>query len=415
MSKGFYTLIAAQFISALADNALLLIAIAILVEWGEASWWIPLLKAMFTLSYVFLAPWMGLMSDRWPKHRVMLIANLIKLGGCIGMILGLNVIVCFSVVGLGAALYSPAKYGWITEVEPPDRLVRANGWIEVSTVSAAIFGITLGGLLISDSFTHLQWVALFKETLQSSHSFLIQLAMIATLYITTLALNFYIPPSLKKYAHLSLELKKALQQFFMDQLRLWNDFEASISLSVTTLFWGIGAVMQLLILSWAQQILGLGMDQGAYLQGCTALGVVVGAWMAAQCISLERASSLLWLGVLLGAVLPLLNYISSIEIAVATTIFVGAICGFFIVPMNALLQHRGVTLLSAGKSIAIQNFNENASVLTMMGIYSLLLYLQLSIDQMIVILGVSIGLCMLLILLRHRLATNSKIFKTKVL
>lgn len=331
------------------------------------------------------------------------------------MILGLNVIVCFSVVGLGAALYSPAKYGWITEVEPPDRLVRANGWIEVSTVSAAIFGITLGGLLISDSFTHLQWVVLFKETLQSSHSFLIQLAMIATLYITTLALNFYIPPSLKKYAHLSLELKKALQQFFMDQLRLWNDFEASISLSVTTLFWGIGAVMQLLILSWAQQILGLGMDQGAYLQGCTALGVVVGAWMAAQCISLERASSLLWLGVLLGAVLPLLNYISSIKIAVATTIFVGAICGYFIVPMNALLQHRGVTLLSAGKSIAIQNFNENASVLTMMGIYSLLLYLQLSIDQMIVILGVSIGLCMLLILLRHRLATNSKIFKTKVL
>jgi len=170
-----------------------------------------------------------------------------------------------------------------------------------------------------------------------------------------------------------------------------------------------------LILSWAQQILGLGMDQGAYLQGCTALGVVVGAWMAAQWISLERASSLLWLGVLLGAVLPLLNYISSIEIAVATTIFIGAICGFFIVPMNALLQHRGVTLLSAGKSIAIQNFNENASVLTMMGIYSLLLYLQLSIDQMIVILGVSIGLCMLLILLRHRLATNSKIFKTKVL
>ena len=386
-ARGFHTLIAAQFFSALADNALLLLAMALLKEQGQEPFWIPLLKLMFTLSYVLLGPWVGVWADAWPKHKVMMWANGIKIIACMAMLLGIHPLLAFSLAGLGAAIYAPAKYGLITEMEPAERLVKANGWIEVSTVCAALFGVMLGGYLVSvhwlshsTKFTPLDWGLMNSQYLSS-------LMLLLALYGLAALLNTFIPDSGITYRQHAWHWSAIWDNFKSDQRTLWQDPLGSISLSVTTLFWGVGATMQLLVLAWAQTNLHLRLEQAAYLQGATAMGVIAGAAVAAQTVQLAHWSKVLHVGMLLGFLLPLMAVVDDIPWAVFLSIALGATGGYFVVPMNAVLQHRGVQLLSAGRSISVQNTNENASILVMMGIYSSLVYTSFSVNTLACLFG----------------------------
>ena len=367
---------------------------AVLMAQGHAAFWIPLLKWMFTLSYVVLGPWVGAWADTWPKQRVMMWANAIKTLACAMLIMGLNPLLSFALAGLGAAIYAPAKYGLITEMEPPERLVAANGWIEVSTVCAALFGVMLGGLLVSDhwllSVAH-QWI---QQALPLTTPYAGSLGLLLMLYLASAALNTRIPDSGVRYSPSSWHVKAVWLRFQSDHLTLWRDPMGSISLSVTTLFWGVGATLQLLVLAWAQDALGLSLTQAAYLQGATALGVIAGAALAARTVALSKAPKVIGMGILLGLMLPLMSVVTDSRIAMVLVFTMGAVGGFFVVPMNAMLQHRGVQLLSAGRSISVQNVNENANILLMMGVYSALLYADLNVETLTWLLGglVTVGM-----------------------
>jgi len=397
MSPGFYRLMGAQGLAGLADNALLLVVIAMLIEQSKAAHWIPLLKLGFNLSYVVLGPWVGRLADAWHKPRVMQWANGLKLMAVLSILLGLDVMLAYVWVGLGAAIYSPAKYGWITEVEPPHRLVQANAWIEVSTVSAAVFGVALGGLLISDAWTSSPLALAINAMAWWDSRLGVSVMLIFGLYVAVALMQRGIPHSGVPCLTRGWQLGQVWRDFWVDQKILWTDRLGQVSLAVTTLFWGVGATMQLLVLLWCQQVLGLGLDQGAYLQACTAVGVVVGAWLAGRWVPLHLATRVLGLGVVLGLLLPTMNLVHSWPFALGVMLLVGVISGLFVVPMNALLQHRGVNLLSAGRSIAVQNVNENASIVTMMGVYSGLLYLQCPFETITWILGGFIATCMALV------------------
>jgi MFS family permease len=407
MGANFYRLIAAQFISGLADNALLLIAIALHIEQGGAGWWIPLIKFSFTTFYVITAPVVGVLADRWPKPRVMVIANAIKALGCLGMLLGLPVIPAMMLVGLGAALYSPAKYGFVTEMAPARLLVKANGWIEISTVGAAVLGIMLGGYLISDYFTVGAVSQGLRGLLQADSQLSGSLGFTVLCYVAAIGLNFWIRGHDITYPHVPFHPWVLLKQTFVHQKRMWSDTEAGMSLGVTTLFWGVSATMQLLVLQWSQSHLGMSLDRAAYLQGAVAVGVVLGAYLAARFVSLGGAWKVLPLGLLLGIAMPSMNWIHHPGVAVGMMVAVGACGGFFVVPMNALLQHRGCQLLTAGQSIAIQNLNENLSVMVMMLVYSALMAMNLSFFAISSVLGVWISAGMVLIAWRFYARTKS--------
>ena len=401
MAPGFYFLLAAQFVSALADNALLLVAMSLLIEQQQQAFWVPLLKLMFTLSYVVLGPWVGAWADTWPKHKVMMGANGIKCLACLAMLLGLNPIVAFGFAGLGAAIYAPAKYGLITEMEPAHRLVRANGWIEVSTVCAALFGMVLGGFLVGPTWLNSALCVWLGAGLPSFGPLAVSLASLLAFYALAAALNRLIPDSGVRYAPSPWHVSAVFARFLEDQRALWRDPLGSISLAVTTLFWGVGATLQLLVLAWAQQALHLSLEHAAYLQAATAIGVIAGAALAARMVALEHTPKVLGVGILLGLLLPLMSLVHAWQVAAVLTFVLGLVGGFFVVPMNALLQHRGATLLSAGRSISVQNTNENASVLAMMGLYSALLYAQVDVDQLVWMLGALVALGMGLVQWRY--------------
>ena len=377
----------AQFISALADNALLLVAMALLVEQGQAAFWVPLLKLMFTLSYVVLGPWVGVCADTWPKQKVMMVANGVKALACMAMLWGVNPLLAFAIVGVGAAVYAPAKYGLVTELAQPEQLVTANAWIEISTVSAVLLGVVLGGALVSPAWLQLTWVQAWSLFQGLESVYAASLATLLVCYGLAAVLNLFIQGSGRVYAPMPWQLTVLLSGFWQDLKSLWRDPLGSISLSVTTLFWGVGACLQLIVLSWAQESLLLSLSQAAYLQAATAVGVMAGAALAARWVALHQATRVLGLGLAMGALLPIMLWVTQWQTAVLLTAVLGMVGGFFVVPMNALLQHRGVVLLSAGRSIAIQNVNENASILAMMAAYSGLLYFHAKVEELILALA----------------------------
>ncbi len=394
-ARGLTRLMAAQFTSGLADNALLLVAIAQVTATGGPAWWLPLLKLLFTLSYVVLAPVAGPLADRWPKARVMGLANAVKALSCAAMALGAPVLACFCVAGAGAAVYSPAKYGLVTELVPARRLVAANGWIEVTTVLSILLGTLLGGVLCSDT--------LAAHT--AGHSVLspfdLAFGVLLGLYGLAALLNIGLPHSGVPLRPLP-PLSQQFTAFARDNTRLWQDPLGQISLATTTLFWGIGATLQLLVLRWAELQLGLDLSEAAYLQGLSAVGVVVGAALAGRWVALEQAPRVLGLGVLLGLTVWQLNTVTDWASAAGVLCAAGVLGGLFVVPMNALLQHRGCVLLSAGRSVAVQNFNENASVLLMVGAYTLALREDMALDRLVTLAGALTAAAMCLIALRHR-------------
>jgi len=412
---------AAQFFSSLADNALLIAAIALLAQLHAPAWMTPLLKLFFVLSYVLLAAFVGAFADSRPKGNVMFITNTIKFIGCVVMLLGSHPLLSYAIVGLGAAAYSPAKYGILTELLPPEKLVAANGWIEGLTVSSIILGTVLGGVLISSTVSQ-GLLALDMPSFDTGIDTPAESAIliIMMIYVVAALINLKIPDTGARYVSQKTNPIELVKDFAICFKTLWNDRLGQISLAVTTLFWGAGATLQFIVIKWAQVALHMNLSQGAILQAISAVGVAGGAVYAAWRIPLRKSLNVLPYGIAMGLVvcvmavynsdmLPDTSILSIGKLQVSLNllpayfllILVGWLAGYFVVPMNALLQHRGHVLMSAGHSIAVQNFNENISVLVMLLIYSLLIWLDLPVQFVIIGFGVIVSIIMWLVIQRH--------------
>jgi len=398
MSSGFYIIMAAQFFSSLADNALLVAAIALLMQADAPSWLTPYLKFFFVISYVVLAPYVGAFADRFPKGHVMLLANTIKITGCLAMLWGLDPLAAYAIVGLGAATYSPAKYGILTEYLPHSKLVLANGWIEGLTVASIILGTVLGGVLIH---TRVAGVLLsldmpFIETPIDTPAEA-AIAIIVFIYAIAALFNLRVPRTGVALKPLPAHPIDTLRDFTRCIGHLWRDRLGQISLAVTTLFWGAGATLQFIVIEWARAALGYDLSKAAMLQGVTAIGIAIGAVLASLWVALDRSVRVIPLGIAMGLIVIVMNFVGQLWLAVILLVLIGALAGFFVVPMNALLQHRGHHLVGAGRSIAVQNFNENTSILIMIALYSLLLSVGHNIHVVILFFGLFMSGAMALV------------------
>ena len=413
MKRGFYTVMAAQFFSSLADNALLIASIALLITLKGPAWMTPLLKFFFTVSYVVLAAFVGAFADALPKGRVMFFTNSIKIFGCSllfftqeitpqGMPEHLTVLLAYAVVGLGAAAYSPAKYGILTEMLPPQQLVVANGWIEGLTVASIILGTMMGGMLISPKISAMLLsfdFPMIDTGIDTPHEAAI--LIIGVFYLLAAAFNLRIPDTGARYPKQQTNPLVLIRDFGHCFVLLWRDKLGQISLAVTTLFWGAGATLQFIVLKWAENHLHLPLDRGAILQGIVAVGIAIGAVLAGRFVPLRRSLSVLPLGIAMGALVIVLIFVTWMPLVYLMLVLIGAIAGFFVVPMNALLQHRGHVLLSAGHSIAVQNFNENLNILVMLALYALMIKYNFHINTIIILFGLSVSMTMWLIMRRH--------------
>ena len=377
MPKGFAFLILAQFFSGLADNAFLLVGIFFLQEQGHPAWWAPLLKMAFTLSYVVLASVVGPVADAFQKRHVMMAMNLLKLLSVVLLWTGVSPLVAFALTGFAASVYAPAKYGLLTGTVPSSGLVKANAFLEVSVVLSVLWGVVLGGWLMnagswgSDEARSVLGWAINDWLVETQIGF--GLGVVCLLYVFSAVLNFGMY-ALRSPAQLVWSLADMRwSAFWVNHLNLWRDPLGGVSLRVTTLSWGVGAVLQFLVLVWAQTQAGLTLQAGAYLQGLVALGVIGGASMAALTCRIFRARRQIVWAVLLACLMPALALTQSVWLAVPMLLTAGWAGGMLLVPMNALLQHRGLKIMPSGRSIAVQGFNENLSVLVMLGLYSLML------------------------------------------
>ncbi len=402
MSLGFYIIMAAQFFSALADNALLIVAIAILRDMQAPAEYEPLLKTFFTVSYVALAAFVGAFADSMPKWRVMFISNGIKIFGCSLMFFDVHPLVAYAVVGLGAAAYSPAKYGILTEYLPHRLLVIANGWIEGLTVGAIILGVVLGGALITPSVAQ-SLLGFDLPVIDTGIDSVAEMSLliIGMLYLVAALFNLYVPDTGVDHKPLKKNPVYLVHEFTHCVKLLWRDKLGQISLAVTTLFWGAGATLQFIVLEWARTALHMDLAKASMLQGVVAVGVAVGAVLAAKMITLRKSVRVIPLGIAMGIVVMVMIAVRDMWVAMPLLVLVGVLSGFFVVPMNALLQHRGHILMGAGHSIAVQNFNENLSILVMTTVYSLLIKANLHIYWIIVLFGLFVAGTMHFVKKRH--------------
>ncbi|MDP2804498.1 MAG: lysophospholipid transporter LplT [Gallionellaceae bacterium] len=385
MNRGFYTILAAQFFSAFADNALLFAAIALLTLTNAPSWHIPVLQQSFIISFIILAPFVGAFADSLPKGRVMLISNSLKMLGCIAMLLGVNPLLAYGFVGFGAAAYSPAKYGILTEYLPPEKLVLANSWMEGLTVLAIILGAVVGGILISPTVatSMLQWWNV--PGIDTAPK--LAISIILLLYSVAAIFNLYIPRLPIDHKPLSRDPIFLLKEFAHCFKLLWKDPLGQVSLAVTTLFWGAGASLRLILLAWAAVAFHYDISSAAKLTAWFALGIAIGSILAARFVKLNHAVNVLPVGIGMGVLVMCMPLITNPTHAIILLILMGAMGGFFVVPMNALLQHRGHLLMGAGSSIAVQNFNENISIFIMLALYAAMEKLGFSIYVITVVFG----------------------------
>src|ERR1700712_904917 len=372
MKKGFYTIMAAQFFSSLADNALLVAAIEMLKTTNAPSWNIPALGPMFALFYVILAPFLGAFADAVPKGKVMFFANGIKVIGCVMMLFGGHPLLAYAVVGLGAAAYSPAKYGILTELLPNSQLVKANGWIEGLTIMSIILGIALGGQLIGPVVSR-QLLAIDLPMIDTGIRTAPEsaIALIVFLYAIAAIFNLRIPRTEAPLQPLAHGVRGLMRDFSSCNARLWTDKLGQISLATTTMFWGSTANLRIIIFAWATAALGYTTQQATSLMAVVVVGTAAGAILASAKMRLDHAPATIPLGIGLGLLVIGLNVITNVWVAAPFLVLLGALGGFMVVPMNALLQHRGANLMGAGRSIAVQNFNEQACILGLGAFYSL--------------------------------------------
>ncbi len=403
MTRGFYIIMAAQFFSALADNALLIAAISLLIDVLHRSDFSPLLKFYFTISYVALAPFVGAFADSMPKGRVMFISNTIKIVGCLLLLVNVHPLLAYGIVGLGAAAYSPAKYGILTELLPAKQLVLANAWIEGLTVGAIILGTAVGGILINphvSSLLALIDIPGIETGIDTPPEMAI--ASIGFFYVIAAGFNLFVPNTGVDHKPVHRNPVYLVRDFSHCMKLLWADKLGQISLAVTTLFWAAGATLQFLVLDWAKTTLHLSLDKASMLQGVVAFGVAAGAILAARLVPIQKSIRVLPVGALMGLFVIAMISVNSMPIALILMTLIGAAAGFFVVPMNALLQHRGHILVGAGHSIAVQNFNENAGILAMVGTYYLLLRADVSVNGAVVIFGLFVTATMLMVMNWHR-------------
>lgn len=379
MKRGFYTIMSAQFFSSLADNALFVAAVQLLRVDGAPEWQQAALIPMFALFYVLLAPFVGAFADSQPKGRVMFVSNAIKVLGCLLMLFGGHPLMAYAVVGLGAAAYSPAKYGILTELLPASQLVKANGWIEGLTIASIILGVLLGGQLIGPAVA--PWLLSFDiPRVNTGIDTAPEAAIVVLVAVYALAawFNTRIPDTGVTMRPMPRNPLSLLPDFHQCNQRLWRDKLGQISLATTTLFWGVSGNLRYIVLAWASAALGYTVTQASTLVGVVAIGTAVGAVLASLRMKLEHAPRVMPLGIAMGLLVLLLNVIDNVWVAVPFLILLGGLGGFLVVPMNALLQHRGHNLMGAGRSIAVQNFNEQACILLLGGLYALSTGLGLS-------------------------------------
>ena len=392
MKKGFYTIMAAQFFSSMADNALLVAAIELLKSDNAPAWQIPALAPMFALFYVLLAPFVGAFADAVPKGRVMFFSNSIKVVGCLMMLFGSHPLLAYAVVGLGAAAYSPAKYGILTELLPPSQLVKANGWVEGLTIASIILGILVGGQLIGPNLSPLllgfdfPWVITSVDSPPEA-----AIASMILLYAIAAVFNLYIPRTEAPLQALNGSPVALVRDFAQCNARLWADKLGQISLATTTLLWGVFGNLRVIVFAWAAAALGYGTTQASNLAGVVIIGSVFGALLASVVMKLDRAVRVIPLGIIVGILMIGLDLVTTLWVAVPFLIVLGALCGFLIVPMNALLQHRGHNLMGAGRSIAVQTFNEQACILGLGAFYTGMTKLGLSAFTAIAVFGLVVA------------------------
>lgn len=392
MKRGFFTIMSAQFFSSLADNALFVAAVQLLRTSHAPEWQQAALVPMFALFYVILAPFVGAFADSMPKGRVMLISNFIKVGGCLMMLFGSHPLMSYALVGLGAAAYSPAKYGILTELLPTSQLVKANGWIEGLTISSIILGVLLGGQLVGPALAPLllsfdfPLITTGVDTPSGA-----AISVLIFLYFLAAWFNTHIPLTGVEMRPMPKRISSLLPDFWTCNARLWHDKLGQISLAATTLIWGVAGNLRFIVLAWAAAALGYSVTQASALQGVVAIGMAVGAVVASMRMRLEDGPRVITLGIGMGLLIILLIFITNVWVAAPFLILLGALGGFLVVPMNALLQHRGHNLMGAGRSIAVQNFNEQACILALGAAYSLSTGLGLPTFAAITVFGVVIA------------------------
>jgi MFS family permease len=371
MKKGFSTIMSAQFFSSLADNALFVAAVELIRTSGGAEWQRAALVPMFALFYVVLAPFVGALADALPKGKVMFIANTIKVVGCLMMLFGSHPLLSYAIVGLGAAAYSPAKYGILTELLPPSQLVKANGWIEGLTIGSIILGVLLGGQLVGPRIAarllgfDFPFIDTGIDTPPEA-----AIAAIVFLYVIAAIFNLYVPRTQAPLQQMDRNLVNIVRDFSHCNARLWGDKLGQISLATTTLFWGAGGNLRYIVLAWAAAALHYDTTKASALVGVITIGTAAGAVLASAVMKLEHATKVIPLGIAMGLLLIVMNVITNVWVAAPFFILLGALGGFLVVPMNALLQHRGHNLMGAGRSIAVQNFNEQACILGLGAFYT---------------------------------------------
>ena len=398
MKRGFYTIMSAQFFSSLADNALFVAAVELLRNTGQAEWQRAALVPMFALFYVILAPFVGAFADAVPKGKVMFVSNAIKIVGCMMMLFGTHPLLAYAVVGLGAAAYSPAKYGILTELLPPSQLVKANGWIEGLTIGSIILGVLLGGQLVGKVISTMLLGFDFPmidtgiETPPEA-----AISVIAAIYLIAAVVNLHIPRTTAPLQPLARSVGVLVRDFSNCNARLWSDKLGQISLATTTLFWGVSGNLRYIVLAWAALALGYDTTKASSLVGVVALGTAVGAVLASWRMRLHQAASVIPMGIAMGLLVILMNVIHDARIAAPFLIVLGGLGGYLVVPMNALLQHRGHNLMGAGRSIAVQNFNEQACILGLGAFYTGMTRFGLSAFGAITIFGVVVAATMWLI------------------
>ena len=413
MKKGFFTIMSAQFFSSLADNALLVGAIELLKTSGAPAWQIPALTPMFALFYVILAPLVGAFADAVPKGKVMLYSNGIKAIGCLMMLFGSHPLLAYAVVGLGAASYSPAKYGILTELLPPSQLVKANGWIEGLTIASIILGVLLGGQLVGPRLAPLLLgvdLPLIDTGVDTPAEAAI--ATIIALYLIAAMFNLRIPRTEAPLQPLSVNALELIRDFGHCNTRLWKDKLGQISLATTTLFWGVSGNLRVIVFAWAAAALGYSTTQASSLVGVVAVGTAAGAVVASVFMRLDRATKVLPLGIAMGLLVVGLNLVHHAWLAVPFLIVLGALGGYLVVPMNALLQHRGHNLMGAGRSIAVQNFNEQTCILALGAVYTGMTRVGLTAFTAIAVFG--LGVAGLMWLIRRWHQRNCVVHRTEV-
>ncbi|ELW2865038.1 lysophospholipid transporter LplT [Salmonella enterica] len=352
-SKGMLSVIVAQFLSAFGDNALLFATLALLKTQFYPDWSQPVLQMVFVGAYILFAPFVGQIADSFAKGRVMMVANGLKLAGAAGICLGVNPFVGYTLVGIGAAAYSPAKYGILGELTTGDKLVKANGLMEASTIAAILLGSVAGGVLAD-------WHVIAA------------LVACALAYAGAVAANLFIPKLVAARPGQSWRLSAMTRSFFSACVALWRNGETRFSLVGTGLFWGAGVTLRFLLVLWVPVALGI-TDNATptYLNAMVAVGIVVGAGAAAKLVTLETVSRCMPAGILIGVVVAIFSLQHALLPAYALLLLIGMLGGFFVVPLNALLQERGKKSVGAGNAIAVQNLGENSAMLLMLGLYSL--------------------------------------------